>query len=118
MFVLAGLGLVVLMAVVYGQVWHFGMVFLAWIFAFWIAALRTRPGWLANASLVSVLAFHAYWFVCSFYQEVTTSYSAGRETAGYLASQHIPETGLYGVGYASVAVQPYFERNIFTKLQP
>ena len=114
LFASSAICLVTLMAVVYGQVWHFGMVFLAWILSFWIAALKTRPGWMANLSLFLVLAIHGYWTVGSVSQEARTAYSAGLATANYLADQHLPQAGLYGIGYASVAVQPYFAGNIFT----
>ena len=117
LFLLASTTLTVLMAVVYGQVWHFGTVFLAWILALWLAALRTRPGWLASAALVAVLAIHGFWAMTSVYQELRSAYSGGISTARYFAEHRLPEAGLYGVGYACVAVQPYFRQNIFLNFQ-
>lgn len=117
MFVVAAAALTILMALVYGQVWHFGTVFLAWIFSLWLAALRTRPGWLAIAALVATLTVHGFWTVTSVYREVLTAYSGGLSTARYLAEQQLPAAGLYGVGYACVAVQPYFRQNVFVNFQ-
>jgi len=116
-FLLTGVAFIGLAAVVYGQVWHFGLLFLAWLFAYWLAALRTRPGWLANTAMVAALAIHCFWTVSAVYREVHTAYSGGLETARYLAKHGIVEAGLYGMGYAPVAVQPYFGRNIFINFE-
>ena len=117
LFLIAATTLTILMAVVYGQVWHFGTLFLAWILSLWLAALRTRPGWLANFALAAVLAIHSFWTVKSAYRDVRTAYSGGLGTARYLVEQQLPAADLYGVGYACVAVQPYFRQNIFRNFQ-
>lgn len=114
MFVLAASSLTLLMSVVYGQVWHFGTVLLAWVFALWISAARTEAGWFANLAMAALILVQVWWTAASSLSDLRLPYSAGLITAKYLKEQHLSERGIYGVGYASVAVQPYFANNIFT----
>ncbi len=117
LFVSAAASLIALAAVVYGQVWHFGIVFLAWIFSLWLAGHTApwggRTGWLAAAGMALAIMPQGYDLASSSVLEWQTAYSGSRAAAAYLAEREIPAAGVYGMGYACVALQPYFRHNIF-----
>jgi hypothetical protein len=112
-FLLASLGLCTVSAIVYAQVWHYGLLFLAWIFALWIAAHNARPGALATIAVLAVIAFQLPWTAASIAYDWDNPYSGARAAALYLRTADIPHRELYGIGYACVAIQPYFSSNIF-----
>jgi hypothetical protein len=104
-------------AVVYGAVWHQGVLFLAWVFALWISTASPRrpgrlPQSLAWAGLAIVIPVQAYWTFASVKYDWTNAYSAGKKAAQFLKSSGISDSGVYTVGYASTAVQPYFPVNV------
>lgn len=110
-------GLMIFTAVVYGQVWHYGILLLAWIFALWISAERTNMGWLAGAAVAFVLGIQCYWTAASIRYDLVSPYSGSRAAAAYMGAHSIPSAGVYGVGYAVMALQPYFPRNIFSNFE-
>ena len=113
-FLLSAWGFISLSAFVYGQVWHFGLLFVVWIFALWIAALRsTKPRLPVNAALTAAIVIQGFWTASAGIRELRTAYSGSLAAAIYLKEQSIPQQGIYGVGYACVGVQPYFPQNIF-----
>jgi hypothetical protein len=112
-------------AVVYSQVWHFGMLFLAWIFALWISLATRRSGpngtpgesirpTLATTALAIVIAVQCYWTSCAVRYDWNEAYSGSLAASQGL--REIPLTGrrIYAIGFACVAIQPYFPRNIFS----
>ncbi len=100
-------------SVVYAQVWHYGILLLAWIFALWIAAYRLRPGPMALAAMTLVIVPQCYWSVRSVEYDWNHAYSGSLEAARYLRGAGIPPERLYAIGYATTGLQPYFESNIF-----
>lgn len=108
MFGLSALLLCTFGAVVYGAVWHQGLLFLSWLFAIWIAAGRQKLTRMALAALAIVLAVHCYWTVSTVRYDWNHSYSAGREAARFLQKANIAPERVYSVGYAATAIQPYF----------
>jgi hypothetical protein len=112
-FLLAGISLCAAFAIVYAQVWHYGLLFLAWVFALWIAAHNARPGVLATIAMLAVAAFQLPWTAASIAYDWANPYSGARDAALYLRGANIPHRELYGIGYACVAIQPYFSSNIF-----
>ena len=117
-FLLSAWGILSLSAFVYGQVWHYGLLFVFWIFALWIAALQaSRPRLLVNAPLMAAIVIQCFWTASAGIRELRTAYSGSLAAATYLKEQHIPQQGIFGVGYACVGVQPYFPQNIFQNFQ-
>ena len=103
-------------AAVYSQVWHFGILFLAWLTAVWIASLRTSPDRLALAGLAIMVAIQCYWTGCAITYDWNHAYSASQSAAKNLAQSGIVHKKLYAIGYATTAIQPYFDRNIFANV--
>jgi hypothetical protein len=118
-FGLASLLLCGVYAVVYSQVWHFGMLFLAWIFALWIACQRagelhqTARHW-ATAALAIVIAIQCYWTGCAIRYDWSEAYSGSPAAAQGLRELPLEGRRIYAIGFACVAIQPYFPRNIFS----
>ncbi|HXK07289.1 MAG TPA: hypothetical protein VMS37_33145 [Verrucomicrobiae bacterium] len=116
LFVASFVSLSVVNAVIYSQVWHQGLVFLGWLAAVWVAAQRVKPGWPAILSLALVICFQSYWTAESIAYDWDSNYSASREAAAYLEQTGIAHRRLFAIGYACVAIQPYFPSNIFANM--
>jgi hypothetical protein len=112
-FALASVFLCLVGGIVYSQVWHYGILFLAWLFALWISAMNLKPPITALAALAIVIAAQCYATLQSIRYDWNNPYSGSREAAMFLRSSGIPDKRLVAVGYACTAVQPYFPRNIF-----
>lgn len=101
-------------AVVYAQVWHFGILFLVWLFAMWISAYKTRVTAPALAALIAAAAFQCYWTGAAISYDWKHPYSGSLAAARFLRQSGIASQGVYAVGYPSTAVQPYFPSNIYS----
>jgi hypothetical protein len=118
-FIVASGLLCVVYAVVYSQVWHFGVLFLAWIVALWIAYGRTdeksrTARHLATAALAIVIAVQCCWTGCAMRYDWSEAYSGSLAAARGLRELPLEGRRIYAIGFACVAVQPYFPRNIFS----
>lgn len=60
-FALASVAFCLFETIVYAQVWHFGVLFLAWLFAIWISAYKTRVTVPTLLALFAAIAFQCYW---------------------------------------------------------
>lgn len=99
--------------VVYAQVWHFGALFLAWIVALWISYEGTLARHAATAAIAVVLAVQCYWTGCAIRYDWNEAYSGSRAAARGLRELDLSHHRLDAIGYACVAIQPYFASNIF-----
>ena len=110
-FLLAAVALTLFGTIVYTQLWHFGILFLAWIFALWISAVRTRIGVPALIALIAALGIQCFWSAKAVAYDWNAPYSGSRAAAQSLRES---SSGLYAVGFGSVALQPYFRANIYS----
>ncbi len=122
-FALASGLLCALNAVVYSQVWHYGVLLLAWIFAIWIAygrlaGQREIARLMAVAAFAVVIGIQCYWTWCAIRYDWVEPYSGS-----LAAARGIRELGLTGrhterridaIGFACVAIEPYFPANVFS----
>jgi len=99
---------------VYAQLWHFGILFLAWLFAIWISAYKTRVTMPTLFALIAAIGFQCYWTAAAIRYDFSHAYSGSRATAQYLRQAGLPAGGLHAIGYPTVAVQPYFPANIYS----
>ncbi len=111
--VLSMTALLLLGALVYSSAWHSGVLFLTWIVAIWIGTENARPSWLVTVCLLSMCAVHCYWTAKSVVYDWSFPYSGSAAAAAYLQSSGAVKQPLFGLGFASVGVQPYFAKNIF-----
>jgi hypothetical protein len=111
-------------AFVHRAPWHQGVLFLIWVFAFWVAlsrpegegagetrAVRIRRAALAMLAVVCLV--QVSWSVRTALSDVNGSYSGSRELANYLKENKLEDSKIYAIHWASFALNPYFERNLF-----
>ncbi|HEX5228055.1 MAG TPA: hypothetical protein VFW44_10110, partial [Bryobacteraceae bacterium] len=113
-FLISSAALCLFGSIVYAQLWHFGILFLVWIFAMWISAQKIRVTRPALVALLAAIAVQCYWTASTIRYDWGHAYSGSRATAEYLHRTGLPPGGLYAIGYSSDAVQPYFDRNIYS----
>ncbi len=100
--------------IVYAQLWHFGVLFLAWLFAIWISAYKTRVTAPTILALIAAIGFQCYWTALAVRYDWTHPYSGSMAAAQYFHRNGLPSGGLYAIGYSTTAVQPYFPTNIYS----
>jgi hypothetical protein len=116
-FLLASGALCLFGTIVYSQAWHLGTLFLAWLFAIWISAYKTRVTGPTIVALTAVIGFQCYWTARAIQYDWSHAYSGSQAAAEYLRQNSGPGSppgGLYAIGYSSTALQPYFSANIFS----
>jgi len=113
-FLLTTAAMLLFSTIVYAQLWHFGILFLAWLFAIWISAYKTRVTAPALAALIAAIGIQYYWTASAFRYDWSHAYSGSVAAAQYLRQTGLPAGGLYAIGYPTVAVQPYFPSNIYS----
>ncbi len=111
---LTTVGMCLFGTIVYAQLWHFGILFLAWLFSIWISAYKTRVTPLTLLALIAAIGFQCYWTFAAIRYDWNHAYSGSLAAAEYLRQTGLPAGGLYAIGYPSVAVQPYFSANIYS----
>ncbi len=117
---LASVSLCVFGTIVYTQIWHFGILFLVWLFAIWISAYKTRVTAPVIAALTAAIAIQCYWTASTIRYDWNHPYSGSLAAAKYLRENFgptgRPTGGLYAIGYSSTAIQPYFPANLYSDL--
>jgi hypothetical protein len=113
-FLLATVAFFLFSTIVYAQLWHFGILFLAWLFAIWISAYKTRLTAPTLLALIAAVGFQCYWTAAAIRYDWNHDYSGSLAAAQYLRQNGLPPGGLYAIGYPSTAVQPYFPANIYS----
>jgi hypothetical protein len=111
-FVLSAVLLCGMGAFIHVQVWHLGILFMAWLFAIWIAGYQVRLDKSAMAALVIVIATQCYWTARSMHYDWYYQYSGSREAARYLQAASLRRQDVFFAGYSSTAVQPYLSTDI------
>jgi hypothetical protein len=113
-FALATTAVCLFGTIVYAQLWHFGVLFLAWLFAIWISAYKTRVTAPTLIALLAAVGFQCYWAAAAMRYDWSQAYSGSLAAARYLRQNSLPAGGLYAIGYPSTALQPYFPANIYS----
>ena len=107
-------------AVKYGQPWHAGLLFLAWIFCLWtswealVKLSAQRRFWL-RVSIIVILFVQCWYTVAAWTREVRQPYAPGRDVMSaidtYLRTH--PRAKVAGMGFNAFAIQPWSDRNVF-----
>ena len=113
-FLMASAAFCLFGTIVYTQVWHSGVLFLAWLFAIWISANKTPITRPALAALLVAIGFQCYWTASAIRYDWAQKYSGSLAAAQYLRQAGVPSGGIYAVGYSTTALQPYFPANIYS----
>ena len=113
LFVLAALLHCCFGSVIYSNVWHHGFLVLVWLFALWISPQANRPGILAGVALSLFLVMQCSWTWNAVRYDWAHAYSGSRVMAEYLKNKQIVGSKIFGIGFPTVAVQPYFRSNLY-----
>ncbi len=116
-FTLGAVAFFLFSTLVYAQLWHFGILFLAWIFAIWISAYKTRVTLPTVVALIAAIGFQCYWTAQAVRYDWSQTYSGSLAGAEYFHKKGLPSGGLYAIGYPTTALQPYFSSNIYSNYQ-
>ncbi|GAC1330154.1 MAG: hypothetical protein NVSMB17_07230 [Candidatus Dormibacteria bacterium] len=120
LFLLPFLGLLAIFVFKYFSPWHEGIVFLLWIFVMWVSfaerePARAHPGTrrAALVALVTTLLVQVSWTVGTVAYDLNGPYSGSQAAAAFIKARGIDRTVLYGSGFWAMALQPYFDHNIY-----
>jgi hypothetical protein len=121
LWLLPAVAVIVFGEAVYRSPWHDGTIFLVWIFALWVGLdhfTKTAPvdAWSKRsvlAALLVVCCIQASWTVTAVRDDFTGPYSGSRALAQYIGQRLPNRSVIYGIGFPSLAVLPYFGRNIY-----
>lgn len=122
LFVALMVPLLMLFSVKYSNPWHEGILLLVWTFALWVAfdqegnagrrfTAAARQGFVAIVCVI--LLGQVWWTAQTYWREYWETYSAAGDVAAYIAQQGLEDERLFATSLQSVAIQPYFDRNIF-----
>ena len=112
-------GLLVFHAFVYGAPHHVGVTVIAIIVVLWISwpePGETVPPQFGVVSLIvlsAVFGVQTYWAASAWRHEITNPYSGSKAAAAYLHSIGADRELIEGFHFGSVAIQPYFDHNLF-----
>lgn len=118
--------LISFMVFVYHAPWHEGMLFLVWLFAFWQALQRSTQGSLtedkprlaALAMLTLVVLIQVSWTVLTVLDDFRGTYSGSKDLAAYIKENNLDKEEIYAVNWAALAVNGYFDENVFANYPP
>jgi hypothetical protein len=121
-FLLPLLLLTVFVSSVLMRPWHEGIFFLLWIFVLWLSldkravtendALTLWSRRAVLTGLTIVLLFQVRWSFVVSMNDFYNSYSGSYELAEYIKKNGYRDKKIMAMGYASIAVLPYFKNNI------
>ncbi len=112
-FLLSAASLCIFGSVVYSNVWHHGYLVLAWLTAIWISFAPERRNYLALAGLSLFILLQCSWTWNGFRYDRKNAYSGSRDMARLLHTKFSEGVKVFGIGFPTVGVQPYFPSNIY-----
>jgi hypothetical protein len=117
------LAVLLLFVVKFHNVWHEGILWLAWIFALWQSfdedpggssariPTSSRETAMVSAAISAVLAFHLFWSASTALCDFRKPYSGSLAAAEFLKSR--TSSTISAVGFHAIGILPYFENNVF-----
>lgn len=100
----------------YSNYWHEGLYYFVWLFAFVLSLRIPAPAKWRRAALTLgtiVLLQHCTWAVRTLSYDVKEPYSGSQEMAAFIKANDLDAAKLYGVGFTTLALQPYFDEPLF-----
>jgi hypothetical protein len=120
LYLLPTFWIIVFATYVYQAAWHRGTLFIVWVFAIWVGLQHQEENkqgsWsrlLLLSALVLVCLVQIPWTVGSLRSDFSHPYSGSKAAATYIKAHSLDKGDLWGTGFSSVAILPYFEGNIF-----
>lgn len=108
----------------YCKEWHSGYLICTFIFSCWVLAEENYPLELSfrrNKIFYIIISFifltHIIWTIkCSIF-DIKNSYSGSKNAAEYIKANNLDKQPITGLGFHVVALQPYFDHNIFSNIK-
>ena len=67
--------------------------------------------------MLFILLVHINWSYKSSFFDIKNNYSASKAAADFIKENNLQKLGIYGIGYKTVALQPYFTTNLYQNYQ-
>lgn len=106
----------------YFAVWHEGLFFIVIVFSALLAFTRAEPRDRFDLVMTGVIALVLLRSVVmtaqSYSLDMRYPYSGSKAAAEFIKAHGIDRARLFGAGFSSLAVEPYFDHNIFANYHP
>lgn len=120
LFSALNLSTVTILSTLYCNNWHTGYIILTFIFSCWLLTNENNIEQLSYKEnkifyILALLLFslQIFWSIkCSVF-DVYNNYSASKEVAEFIKDNKLENKIIYGLGFKTVAIQPYFDKNLF-----
>ena len=105
----------------YANWWHSGFIFVLVVYCTWTGYNRaprkqTEPIlWGGRLAIAILLGIHIYYGARSWIYDYRLPYSGSVAAVRFIAERRAAGAGVYGHGFRSVALEPYFQSNLFAK---
>ena len=96
----------------YYNIWHLGIPLLLFIFILWIQDNVNNK--YITIFLIITCIIQCYYSYKAINYDYYNNYSGAKETANYINKYDYNKLKIYGIGFNTVAVNAYFEHNIFS----
>jgi hypothetical protein len=119
LYVLPLLLILTFLAVKYSNLWHEGILFFLWIFVLWVGFDKDKTEETSKTAktvlvlMTAVLGVQVYWSAYAAYNDFHHNYSGSFQVAEYIKANRLENRKIFASGWKSVAIQPYFNANIF-----
>ncbi len=124
LYLLPTAAVILFSAFVYHSPWHEGTLFVVWLFVLWVSyESESRPGrpggrerWSRTAvtlAILTVCVVQMAWTASAVRHDYNLPYSGSKALASYIKQHNLDQANLFATGFATVALLPYFETNIF-----
>ena len=92
--------------------WHIGIIFLI-LFTYFIITGMLEKEKIIQYLMLVICIIQIYWSASSSIYDVNNLYSSSKVVAD-LIKENYEDSVIYGLGYSTTAIQPYFDKNIFS----
>ena len=99
------------LSIVTYQPWHVGIIFIT-LFTYFIITNMLQKEKIIQYLLLIISIVQIYWTACSIIYDVNYLYSSSKVVANII-KENYEGSVIYGLGYSTTAIQPYFNKNIF-----
>ncbi|MEO1088298.1 MAG: hypothetical protein AAFY88_29050, partial [Acidobacteriota bacterium] len=99
----------------YNNYWHEGIYYVLWLFAFMLSLrVPAPPRWRRAAMILGTLVFlqHCVWAYRTLSYDIQQPYSGSQEMASFIKLNGLDRQELYGIGFSTLALQPYFDDRV------
>ena len=102
---------IAVLSIVTYQPWHVGIIFLSLLTYFIITGMLDKEK-IIQYLFIIIFAVQIYWSANSILYDMNNLYSSSEIVADFL-KENCEGSTIYGLGYSTTAIEPYFDHNIF-----